>query len=209
MKLKGQSSKLKSVERSRAVNTAVIAAFFAVMFHGILFSIPAYLVYANSKVKSQKSKVEQKNRVIIVDLAVLPAIKITGEKSLIKESEGKKTSVNNFDMGLNGPAEKQGSADAEKEMLAYRDIIKQKIQQARKYPAEARKNSIEGGVEVVFTVSRPGGLKTVEVAGASGNGYLDDEAVATVKRAAPFPEIPAGFTEKEMTMKVRIIFNIE
>jgi TonB family protein len=191
----------------KTVNAALIAAVLTVFFHGLIFSIPAYLIYKGAKPETQNPKPITKNNTIFIDVSMLPAIKASGEKSVIKETEEKKSAGQ--EPGLNGQAEKHGDADAEKEMLTYLDMIKQKIQQARKYPADARQKGIEGKVEIVFTVLKQGGLKNVEIIRTSGNESLDEEAVATVKRASPFPAMPADFTGGEITRQVNIKFNIE
>jgi TonB family protein len=209
MKFKSQKSKFKGEGQNSAVNTAMLAALLTIFLHGLVFSIPAYLIYTNSKGIIQNSKVEQKNDTIFIDISMLPVVRESGEKSAIKDTEGKKQEAAGQEPGLNGQAEKQGEENVEKEMLTYRDIIKQKIQQARKYPVEARQRGVEGAVEMVFTLMRQGVLKNVEVIGASGSEVLDEEAVATIKRASPFPEIPADYKDVEMTMNVKIVFNIE
>lgn len=195
-------------EKKKNTGVVILAGMLAVFLHGVVFSVPAYLLYSKSKLKTQNSKVEQTQNTIQVELAVLPAIKQEGNESIIKEEEGKKPE-NAQETGLAGQAEKQGSTEAEKEMLTYQDIIKQKIQQSRKYPADARQKGIEGAVEMAFTIMKQGALKNVDITGASGYMPLDEEAVATIKRASPFPEIPAGFGGQELTMKVKLIFDIE
>jgi len=207
MKVKSQKSKVKSGNKNRAMNAAIIAAILALLMHGVAFSIPAYFIYANSKVKSQKSKVEQKNDAIVVDVSMLPAIKASGEKSVVKQIQGKKPAGQ--EDGLAGQAEKKGSADAEKEMLTYENIIKQKIQAALKYPAAAKQKSLEGRVGIVFTILKQGQLKNVEIIRSSGNEELDEAAITTVKNASPFPEIPADYAGQEWTRPANIIFNLE
>jgi protein TonB len=184
----------------------LVAAVLTILLHGVIFCVPAYFIYMDSKVKSQKSKVEQ--NLIPVEIAMLPAIKNRGEKSAIKQAEGKK-STQQQDQGLAGQAAKQGNSNTEAEMLSYQDIIKQRIQEARRYPPEARKQGIEGGVEMSFTILQGGQLKNAVITGTSGNQSLDAEALATISRAAPFPPVPADAQEQEMTMRLRIIFKIE
>jgi protein TonB len=209
MGLKAQGSKFKGEKKQAMVRPAVAAVVLTAILHGAAFSVPAYLYY-KSKVKSEKSKVVKQHKTdMFIDVAVLPDTKEKGEKSIIKEAEGKKPEAAPQDDGIAGQAAKQGGEQAEKEMLTYQDIIKQRIQQARKYPADARKNGIEGGVEMAFTVMKQGGLKDVQITGASGHALLDEEALATIRRASPFPEMPAGYAGQEMTMRVKIIFNIE
>jgi|GEM_PF-3179596 len=52
--------------------------------------------------------------------------------------------------------------------------------------------SSRGRVVVSFSLARSGGVRGVRVVRSSGSGVLDRAAVAMVKRASPFPHIPAG-----------------
>jgi protein TonB len=66
------------------------------------------------------------------------------------------------------------------------------IEQFRRYPEAARRQHIQGVVTLRFTMDRDGNLVDVWVDQTSGFTVLDAEAVATVKRAAPLPGIPAN-----------------
>ncbi len=52
--------------------------------------------------------------------------------------------------------------------------------------------SSKGRVVVSFSLSRSGGVRGVRVVRSSGNGSIDRAAVSMVKRASPFPRMPAG-----------------
>ena len=52
--------------------------------------------------------------------------------------------------------------------------------------------SSKGRVVVSFSLSRSGGVRGVRVVRSSGNGSIDRAAVRMVKRASPFPRMPAG-----------------
>lgn len=183
------------------------AILLSILLHGLIFCIPAYMIYINSKVKSQKSEVEQ--NAIPVEVVMLPALTTQGEKSVIKHADGKKQLQQNDETGFAGKAARQGDTNAEKEMLAYRDIIKERIQECRRYPPDAKRQGIEGGVDMAFTVLKSGQLKEKEILRTSGNNSLDREALATISRAAPFPAMPGGAGKQDMKMQVRIIFKIE
>lgn len=67
------------------------------------------------------------------------------------------------------------------------DRIRHKIERAKKYPLIARRQGIKGSVNLLFEIDNDGGLKKLSVAESSGSNLLDDEALATLKRAAPYP----------------------
>ncbi|MBI2339509.1 MAG: energy transducer TonB [Deltaproteobacteria bacterium] len=67
------------------------------------------------------------------------------------------------------------------------DLIRQRIIRAKSYPLAARRRGIEGTVKLRFRIGPDGSLQNVAVVASSGSEILDEEAVATVKRATPYP----------------------
>lgn len=65
--------------------------------------------------------------------------------------------------------------------------IRDKIEDARYYPPEARRQKLEGKSAVSFEIAEDGSIKTVSITSSSGNELLDNAALETIKRAAPFP----------------------
>jgi len=65
--------------------------------------------------------------------------------------------------------------------------IRQKIARAKRYPRQARSEGIEGVCGLSFEINPDGSLAYVNLVKSSGASSLDDEALATVRRAAPFP----------------------
>lgn len=65
--------------------------------------------------------------------------------------------------------------------------IRNKIERAKRYPALARARKIEGVVSISFLMDPAGKVQTINVVNSSGSSILDEEALAAVKRAAPFP----------------------
>ncbi|MBX9710406.1 MAG: TonB family protein [Xanthobacteraceae bacterium] len=63
-----------------------------------------------------------------------------------------------------------------------------------------------GSVMAVFTVSRGGGISGVRVARSSGNATLDNEALATIRRAQPLPPIPPEIPQSSLTFPVPFSF---
>ncbi|MGV3650089.1 MAG: TonB family protein [Devosia sp.] len=63
-----------------------------------------------------------------------------------------------------------------------------------------------GEVMVRFTVAANGSLSGASIARSSGNGALDQAALALVRRAAPFPPIPAGAGRSSWTFDVPLAF---
>jgi periplasmic protein TonB len=63
------------------------------------------------------------------------------------------------------------------------------------YPDDARRNRLQGQVELYFSMRRDGTVTDIEVASSSGHVELDDAAIDTIKRAEPLPRIPASLPD--------------
>jgi len=64
------------------------------------------------------------------------------------------------------------------------------------YPPTAIEMNITGTVFLLFCVREDGGVESIDVLKGSGASILDRDAVATVKRAAPFPRPPVRVVVK-------------
>jgi periplasmic protein TonB len=62
-------------------------------------------------------------------------------------------------------------------------------------------------VHVSFSVGANGGVSAIRIARSSGYAVLDEAALATVQRAAPFPAIPAGAGRSSWTFSVPLAFS--
>lgn len=65
--------------------------------------------------------------------------------------------------------------------------IRRRIEGSKRYPLIARRSSIEGVTVVRFAIGPEGEVQAVSVTQGSGSAVLDNEAIATIRRAAPFP----------------------
>ncbi|MFA5346106.1 MAG: energy transducer TonB [Candidatus Omnitrophota bacterium] len=93
-------------------------------------------------------------------------------------------------------------------MLRYQDMAKQRIEQARMYPLWAKKQGIEGIAYLYFIVLPNGSGQGVKLLRSSGSSVLDEEALATVKRASPFPPVPKEISSSSVSMEVAIVFSL-
>ncbi|HCU24261.1 MAG TPA: hypothetical protein DF383_04510 [Deltaproteobacteria bacterium] len=65
--------------------------------------------------------------------------------------------------------------------------IRKRIMRAKRYPIQARNEGLEGICGISFEIGPSGGVTYVTLTKSSGYAVLDNEALATVRRAAPFP----------------------
>lgn len=132
------------------------------------------------------------------------------EEILLVEKDSDRNLNHNKDKDIQKSIKKEVtvSNSLQEEILRYQDKIKQKVQEARRYPAWAMKHRIEGEVEVRFVVRDDGVIGKVFLEKSSGFKILDGEAIATIKRADPFPEFPTHFNLRQMYVDVIIVFKL-
>lgn len=76
---------------------------------------------------------------------------------------------------------------------AYGRKVNRHVQRYKRYPEAAARGGMKGAVKVSISIGGSGNLASARVTGSSGYPVLDGEALATVRRAAPYPKPPAGF----------------
>ena len=93
------------------------------------------------------------------------------------------------------PRKRQLSAEATKEVrdARYLDSFRRTVERTGNlyYPKEAKARQIFGEVRLVVAIRSNGSVEKVRVLKSSGHRILDDAAVNSVKRAAPFDAFPA------------------
>lgn len=65
--------------------------------------------------------------------------------------------------------------------------IRTRIERAKRYPELARESDITGKALVSFSINGQGRPEEIRLETSSGSSILDEESLATIKRAAPFP----------------------
>lgn len=88
-------------------------------------------------------------------------------------------------------AGRKNSAAGNAAVSNYPGKVVSRLRRALRYPAEARRQRMRGEAHVQFTISAGGGVGSVRVVKSSGFPVLDQAALETVRRAAPFPAIPS------------------
>ena len=74
--------------------------------------------------------------------------------------------------------------------MDWRQLLRDRIERAKQYPPEARRQGMEGTTEVEFQIAKDGSVKEVMVVRSSGFPILDHASMETIKGAAPLPVIP-------------------
>ncbi len=87
--------------------------------------------------------------------------------------------------------------------------IRNRIAKYKFYPRLARRRGLEGKPVVHFRVTRRGTVQDLHVALSSGSGILDEAALESVKKGAPFPVIPHALNRDSMTIQLPIAFTLD
>ena len=93
-------------------------------------------------------------------------------------------------------------------MASWRDQVVAQLQRAKRYPSGAESRREQGVVTLSFTLSRGGSVLSRSIARSSGNSELDQEVLAMVARASPFPQFPPGMTQSSVNLSVPVRFSL-
>lgn len=74
----------------------------------------------------------------------------------------------------------------------YQAVVGSFLERAKNLPASARKRGAKGVAKIGFAIDESGGVAGVSLLRSSGQGDLDAECIALIRRASPFPPPPAG-----------------
>ncbi len=100
-------------------------------------------------------------------------------------------------------AEVQGVARAR-----YDSVILARLEKVKRYPARARDRGLEGEVVLLLELSRDGGVYKSEIRKSSGFELFDNEVLAMVVKAEPFPEVPAELASDSLEFLIPINFKL-
>lgn len=93
-------------------------------------------------------------------------------------------------------------------LSSFLSMAREKIAAAKRYPWEALRRNWEGKVILSFWVDRKGEVRDIKIIQSSGYKVLDEEAKATLLRAAPLP-LPPPIEEDSLKIEIPILFRIE
>jgi TonB family protein len=104
------------------------------------------------------------------------------------------------------PAEDTISLNTRDQRYAdYAGIVKKRLLEHWTYPPEAKALLIEGRLLLMFTLSRDGRTRSIDILDPSGRDLLDEEARRAVRSASPFPPFPEHITLERLN--IRAVFD--
>ena len=99
---------------------------------------------------------------------------------------------------MTAPASPSASASVQKTSQTaalFQRALLSHIAKYRHYPDQARRDRVQGSVQLVFAMRRNGTVTDIWVKTGSGHVALDHAAVDTILKAQPLPPIPAGLPD--------------
>jgi protein TonB len=90
--------------------------------------------------------------------------------------------------------------------ISYFASIKRKIELVWQYPYEAAVAGIQGELTVDFVIARSGKVDSIRLVLGSGSKILDDEALRSIRVAAPFDPIPAQYKIPSLQIRGRFVY---
>ena len=154
--------------------------------------------------------------IVVEKLPLLPDIDVMGKEKKLKSDLRPQTTDIRQQTADNRPEDSSLKSDvievvdpAREATLRYQDMVKQRIEEVRRYPPFARKHGIEGSACLGFVVLPDGLSRDIRLIRSSGSRLLDEEAIATIERANPFPPVPGEISDSAVQMELSIVFALK
>lgn len=192
----------------KAKPAVVTALFLSAAVHAGIIGALAYGI----KMKGAPGQAEKSIEVSVNDSKsssdILPFVKKRSHETKIQKSydENKPVEIPGASV-LPPQGIKEG--DAQQSVMNYRDMVRRRLQENRRYPYAARSAGTEGSVGVRFVITENGSVADVSVESGSGSTWLDSSAVEAVRNSSPFPRLPDEYGLSEMEIKVNIIYRLK
>ncbi|MBI4682765.1 MAG: energy transducer TonB [Nitrospirae bacterium] len=88
----------------------------------------------------------------------------------------------------------------------YMRMLKERIEDIWKYPAEAARQGISGDLYMKFSIKKDGRIADIELLRTSGHKELDEAAMKAVKNAEPFWPLPEDWDKDILEIKGHFIY---
>ncbi len=111
-----------------------------------------------------------------------------------KPRPSKKTAPEKRVQGREATVSLDRLSDADAQYRSYLAHLRSQINAVWQYQQEVRDRGLSGIATVRFSIAHSGRLESVTIKQPSGHRVLDDEALRTIRAAAPFLPFPAEFT---------------
>lgn len=108
------------------------------------------------------------------------------------------------------PTNSAAMAGASRAAVAnYNQMVVAHVQRFKQYPSDAKSGPTGYARAVVgFTLDQSGRLLSARLVSSSGRPAIDAEAVATLRRAQPFPAFPAGMALRTQSFSLPLSYTL-
>ena len=106
------------------------------------------------------------------------------------------------------PAPAPGPVAPSNAVPTWQGLLMTRLQQARRYPSDARLNSQQGVAYLRVTLNRAGEVLSANIERSSGFPSLDNETLALAQRASPLPAPPAEVTGNSVVLVIPVRFSL-
>lgn len=94
-------------------------------------------------------------------------------------------------------------------IVRYARIIQHRILENLTFPQTTNNADFQGTVKLSLKLSFRGDLLEAKVKDSSGYSMLDDNALSTAKRIAPYPPFPSVIEQKELWIEIPIVYRLD
>lgn len=164
------------------------------------------------KVQKQKSRATNKSKPKTV-VARLQKQSKKPDKQASKRS--KRSSQGRTGSKTKGRAAKRAGDGGQKQRATgkanlsnYLGKVISRLHRQKRYPKSARRKKIQGTAVVAFVINANGSIGNLRIRRSAGHAMLDQAVLSMVRRAAPFPPIPAKSGKKRMPISVPVKFAV-
>jgi len=90
--------------------------------------------------------------------------------------------------------------------MSYNRWLKIKVESVLRYPELAAISGYQGTLYIKFDILRDGSISGLELLKSSGYKILDDEALRSIREAAPFQPLPPEWNMDRYSIRAAVIF---
>ncbi len=90
--------------------------------------------------------------------------------------------------------------------MSYNRWLKIKVENVLQYPELAAVSGLQGTLYIQFDIMKDGSLGGLELLKSSGYKILDDEALRSIRAAAPFQPLPESWSMDRYTIRAAVLF---
>lgn len=90
--------------------------------------------------------------------------------------------------------------------ISYNRWLKVKVESILHYPELAAISGYQGTLYILFDIMKDGSLGRLEVLKSSGYKILDDEALRSIRAAAPFQPLPGEWNMQQYSIRAAVLF---